>query len=94
MKALVGAFNQEEALVGAFSVIVKTVCETAAASVATRDILLVQVDSWTVCCHLSPHGGDPVTVYTANTEHSHNISQHIYIIATIYLQHIHNISTT
>ena len=28
MKALVGAFNQEEALVGAFSVIVKTDCET------------------------------------------------------------------
>ena len=28
MKALVGAFNQEKALVGAFSVIVKTSCET------------------------------------------------------------------
>ena len=28
MKALVGAFNQEIALVGAFSVIVKTGCET------------------------------------------------------------------
>ena len=28
MKALVGAFNQEKALVGAFSVIVKTGCET------------------------------------------------------------------
>ena len=28
MKALVGAFNQEKALVGAFSVIVKTNCET------------------------------------------------------------------
>ena len=28
MKALVGAFNQEKALVGAFSVIVKTYCET------------------------------------------------------------------
>ena len=28
MKALVGAFNQERALVGAFSVIVKTECET------------------------------------------------------------------
>ena len=27
MKALVGAFNQEKALVGAFSVIVKTDCE-------------------------------------------------------------------
>ena len=28
VKALVGAFNQEKALVGAFSVIVKTGCET------------------------------------------------------------------
>ena len=28
MKALVGAFNQEKALVGAFSMIVKTGCET------------------------------------------------------------------
>ena len=28
MKALVGAFNQEKALVGDFSVIVKTDCET------------------------------------------------------------------
>ena len=28
MKALVGAFNQEKALVGAFSVIVKADCET------------------------------------------------------------------
>ena len=28
MKALVGTFNQEKALVGAFSVIVKTDCET------------------------------------------------------------------
>ena len=28
MKALVGAFNQEKALVGAFSVIVKTGCST------------------------------------------------------------------
>ena len=28
MKALVGAFNQEKALVGAFSVIVKTDCVT------------------------------------------------------------------
>ena len=28
MKALVGIFNQEKALVGAFSVIMKTDCET------------------------------------------------------------------
>ena len=35
MKALVGAFNQEEALVGAFSVIVKTDCETDGALYST-----------------------------------------------------------
>ena len=34
MKALVGAFNQEIALVGAFSVIVKTDCETDGSSAA------------------------------------------------------------
>ena len=34
MKALVGAFNQEKALVGAFSVIVKTDCETDGSSAA------------------------------------------------------------
>ena len=36
MKALVGAFNQEKALVGAFSVIVKTGCETDGALHSTR----------------------------------------------------------
>ena len=34
MKALVGAFNQEKALVGAFSMIVKTDCETDGSSIA------------------------------------------------------------
>ena len=34
MKALVGAFNQEKSLVGAFSVIVKTDCETDGSSAA------------------------------------------------------------
>ena len=34
MKALVGAFNQEMALVGAFSVIVKADCETYGSSAA------------------------------------------------------------
>ena len=36
MKALVGAFNQEKALVGAFSVIVKTDCETDGSSAALQ----------------------------------------------------------
>ena len=35
MKVLVGAFNQEKALVGPFSVIVKTYCETDGALVST-----------------------------------------------------------
>ena len=43
MKALVGAFNQEKALVGAFSVIVKTGCGTDAALHSTS------------CCWLSAH---------------------------------------
>ena len=36
MKALVGPFNQEKTLVGAFSVIVKTDCETDGALYSTR----------------------------------------------------------
>ena len=36
MKALVGAFNQEKALVGAFSVIVKTGCGTDGSICGTR----------------------------------------------------------
>ena len=37
MKALVGAFNQEKALVGAFSVIVKTGCGTDGSFYSTTD---------------------------------------------------------
>ena len=37
MKALVGAFNQEKALVGAFSVIVKTGCGTDGSIFGTTD---------------------------------------------------------
>ena len=61
MKALVGAFNQEKALVGAFSVIVKTGCGTDGAlhstspnfmwqEVVARDLLCmgVQVVSFTL----------------------------------------------
>ena len=36
MKVLVGAFNQEKALEGAFSVIVKTDCETDGPFYSTR----------------------------------------------------------
>ena len=39
MKALVGAFNQEKAQVGAFSVIVKTNCETDGALHSSSDNL-------------------------------------------------------
>ena len=46
MKALVGAFNQEKALVGAFSVIVKTDCETDGALHSTsRDRRIVYTSS-------------------------------------------------
>ena len=39
MTALVGAFNQERAIVGAFSVIVKTDCETDGALHSTSNKL-------------------------------------------------------
>ena len=50
MKTLVGAFNQEKALVGAFSVIVKTDCETdgalhSKAGVSSRRVKQVVVES-------------------------------------------------
>ena len=44
MKALVGAFNQEKALVGAFSVIVKTGCETDGALHSTNPGVGLPVD--------------------------------------------------
>ena len=37
LKALVGAFNQENALVGVFSVIVKTDCETDGSFYSTKN---------------------------------------------------------
>ena len=44
MKALVGAFNQEKALVGAFSVIVKTGCGTDGAFYSTSfNVSTVQI---------------------------------------------------
>ena len=60
MKALVGAFNQEKALVGAFSVIVKTGCGTDGAlhSTLVFDIsMLSHCSSWSlVRCMIS----DPI----------------------------------
>ena len=41
MKALVDAFNQEKALVGAFSVIVKTDCETDGSFTALVSIVVL-----------------------------------------------------
>merc|ERR1711994_255922 len=41
VKALVGAFNQEKALIGAFSVIVKTGCGTDGSICGTTNTLLV-----------------------------------------------------
>ena len=45
MKALVGAFNQEKALVGAFSVIVKTGCGTDGALHSTNSSASTSPDS-------------------------------------------------
>ena len=39
VKALVGAFNQEKALIGAFSMIVKTNCETDGSFYSTSSYL-------------------------------------------------------
>ena len=47
VKALVGTFNQEKALVGAFSVIVKSDCETGGSSAALilkQSITLLHLD--------------------------------------------------
>ena len=46
MKALVGAFNQEKALVGAISVIVKTGCETDGSFYSTSYYDGSQADNW------------------------------------------------
>ena len=43
MKELVGAFNQEKALVGAFSVIVQPVVEPMEHCTALKEILLLSV---------------------------------------------------
>ena len=62
MKALVGAYNQEKALVGAFSVIVKTDCETDGSFYSTsimfekvqnRNMLKHLTDTWSVSLKLS-----------------------------------------
>ena len=50
MKALVGAFNQEKALVGAFSVIVKTGCGTDGSICGTSQL----ISSWSVELRLAP----------------------------------------
>ena len=63
MKVLVGAFNQEKALVGAFSVIVKTNCETDGLSAA----LVVKAWSQTLlkrsACGYHPFLAAPPFVY-------------------------------
>ena len=50
MKALVGAFNQEKALVGAFSVIVKTGCGTDGALYSTSLVSHEHNDAATINC--------------------------------------------
>ena len=50
MKALVGTFNQEKALVGVFFVIVKTDCETDAMDRFAA--LVVMVVTWPQCSDL------------------------------------------
>ena len=54
MKALVGAFNQEKALVGAFSVIVKTDCETDGSFYSTTQNKEVFAEAAAVASPLHP----------------------------------------
>ena len=63
MKALVGAFNQEKALVGAYSMIVKTDGSFAAVVVSCRMISLSNVSRVTPTANIWPHsaGGDMVS---------------------------------
>ena len=60
MKALVGAFNQEKALVGAFSVIVQPVVEPMDRFTALVYILLGSHSFWTVPGAV--HGGQQLVV--------------------------------
>ena len=62
VKALVGAFNQENALVGAFSVIVKTDCETDGSFYSTNQ------DQDTVC--RQQMGATPTLRCTGQCGHS------------------------
>ena len=50
MKALVGAFNQKKALIGAFSVIVKTSCGTDGALYSTSLVSHEHHDAATINC--------------------------------------------
>ena len=58
MKALVGAFNQEKALVGAFSVIVKTDCEADGSFYSTNNIIILCMETQiTILVDLTWAGG-------------------------------------
>ena len=65
MKALVGAFNQEKALVGAFSVIVKTDCETDGALHSTTGYLRRGLAQGQAESELQGGGGPEDTAVTA-----------------------------
>ena len=56
MKAVVAVFNQEKVLEGAFSVIMKTNCDTDGSSAALMKVVscLVSLAGW-LCLALAPH---------------------------------------
>ena len=77
MKALVGAFNQEKALVGAFSVIVKTGCGTDGALHSTSpDTAAVLSPVKLASCNVN------------NTEHLQHVNRNILIVTTTMIQFI------
>ena len=83
VKALVGAFNQEKALVGAFSVIVQPVVEpmdrfTALAVTLTAPTTLMLA---VVCLHLAPHG-NTITITVAMFSCSPNFKLHVSSVCT------------
>ena len=74
VKALVGAFNQEKALVGAFSVILKTGCGT--------DGALHSTNLAAICIHYYHLYADSVSMLGWNTEDEMKIRSTLFCCTT------------
>ena len=80
MKALVGAFNQEKALVGAFSVIVKTDCETDGSFYSTMQdgTMMIEAD-----VSMGP-GGEPIMAHPPATQSDLTLQQFLDTVITVW----------